>query len=246
MTTLILGSTGRVGFQLTKQLLERGRLVRALVRSPEKLKSMLDTTKTPTNNLEIVYAEVTKLTPIEFQDYLSGCNSVAIALGHNLNFTGLFKDEKFVSKVTENVFTAAEKSPKPSSPVKFVILSTPGFIDKRKDASEVSQATANMVLSALNAVLVPPSDNMAQAMLYLSKPLTDNIEWCAIRPYNFIEIESHSEYLLFEKLQESILASRNTSIVNIGHLMSELIENDETWSKWKGKAVIMRNADDTK
>ena len=248
MKVLVLGTTGRVGFALTKTLLARNIGVRAIVRSEAKFKEMLhsDNCMDSLQGLDIVEDEVTKMSAEDFAKHIRNhqCTGVAVALGHRLNTQGLFTEKMFVSEVTRQIFDAIESLPAGSPPIRYAILSTPGFFDPRS-ALEPRDITFNVIsraiLKMLQVCLVPPADNQKQANVFLSVPLSAKTEWVAVRPFNFVE-EPECQYLTIENMTEDVFAKGKTSIVNIGRFMADLFEKDDVWQKWKGKTVVMKNS----
>ncbi len=76
MNTLVLGSTGLIGYNIVKILLNRGRNIRVLVRSPEKARSILGSM---TAGCEIVPGDITDTASLE--SAMKGCETVYHAAG---------------------------------------------------------------------------------------------------------------------------------------------------------------------
>ena len=81
---------------------------------------------------------------------------------------------------------------------------------------------------------------------YLRKDIGNNneiIEWSIVRPDTLINENTVSEYSVFPSpIRSPIFDAGKTSRINVGHFMSELIANDNTWEKWKGKMPVIYNA----
>ena len=72
-TTLITGATGTVGHAIAKRLAERGRRVRALVRSAERARQLLP------GDVEVTQGDVTD--PASVRGAVEGCKTVYHASG---------------------------------------------------------------------------------------------------------------------------------------------------------------------
>ncbi len=68
-----------------------------------------------------------------------------------------------------------------------------------------------------------------------------HIEWCSVRPDSLIDAE-RSPYDIIESPTTGILTGRPTARSNVGHLMTELIDNTELWAMWKFRMPVVMNA----
>jgi len=68
-----------------------------------------------------------------------------------------------------------------------------------------------------------------------------HIEWCSVRPDTLINAEV-SPYDVNESPITGIFTGRPTSRANVAHFMVELIENAETWNKWKFRMPVIMNS----
>lgn len=70
----------------------------------------------------------------------------------------------------------------------------------------------------------------------------ETIEWAAVRPDNLNDDKEVTEYELYQSpIRSAIFDAGLTSRINVGHFMSELITDDETWEMWKGKMPVIYN-----
>ena len=70
----------------------------------------------------------------------------------------------------------------------------------------------------------------------------ETIEWAAVRPDNLNDDKEVTEYELYQSpIRSAIFDAGLTSRINVGHFMSELITDDETWEIWKGKMPVIYN-----
>ena len=90
---LVLGATGATGKYVVRYFLEKDYIVKAVVRSAEKMQSLLSSMEGfefDKKKLILKEASVLDLTEQEFLELLNGCQSVVSCLGHNMTFSGIF------------------------------------------------------------------------------------------------------------------------------------------------------------
>ena len=239
MITLVAGASGATGSQLVRELLNRNVGVKIIVRGTEKLPKDLRTHK----NLAILEASILQLSDSEIFNYIKDCDAIASCLGHNISLKGIYGNPKML--VTDSVkrLCNAIKENNPVKPVKFVLMNTTA--NNTKDINEKLTVMEKLVFSLLRNLLPPQLDN-ERAADYLRKDIGNNneiIEWSIVRPDTLINENIISEYSVFPSpIRSPIFDAGKTSRINVGHFMSELIANDNTWEKWKGKMPVIYNA----
>ena len=63
-----------------------------------------------------------------------------------------------------------------------------------------------------------------------------------VRPDKLVNEDQVSEYEVHPSpIRSAIFDAGETSRINVGHLMAELITNDETWKDWKGQMPVIYN-----
>ena len=130
MTTLVVGASGATGRILVDQLLKRGQHVRIIVRSTNNLADNVASYE----NLSVTHASLLDLNDIELAQHVSGCDTIASCLGHNLNFKGIFgSPRRLVTDATRRLCSAV-KANKPKEPVKFVLMNAAG--NSNRDLNE--------------------------------------------------------------------------------------------------------------
>ena len=68
------------------------------------------------------------------------------------------------------------------------------------------------------------------------------IEWAAVRPDNLIDESAVTAYEVHTSpIRDAIFAPGQTSRINVGHFMADLITDDDTWNKWKGQMPVIYN-----
>ena len=238
MTTLVVGASGATGQLLVEQLLMRGQQVRIIVRSIENLPENI----TNHENLSVIHASVLDLSDSEIAQHVNDCDALASCLGHNLSFKGMFgSPRRLVTDATRRLCNAA-KANNPKDPVKFVLMNTTG--NSNRDLNEQISFGQKCVIWFLRVLLPPHVDN-EKAADYLRIDIGQNdetIEWAAVRPDNLNDDKEVTEYELYQSpIRSAIFDAGLTSRINVGHFMSELITDDDTWEMWKGKMPVIYN-----
>ncbi len=238
MNILVVGASGATGRLLVKQLLERGHRVKAIVRSPDGLPAVLGNH----HGLSVIHASILKLSDIELVQHVKGCDAVASCLGHNLNFKGLFgPPRRLVTEATRRLCEAI-KANRPDETTKFVLMNTAG--NRNRDLDEPISFAQTCVVGLLRLLLPPHVDN-EQAADYLRIEIgqaDELIEWVAVRPDGLINEEAVTEYEVYPSpIRSAIFDAGQTSRINVGHFMAELITNDDTWRTWRGQMPVVYN-----
>lgn len=238
MNVLIVGASGATGRLLVEQLLNRGHFVKVIVRSPDKFPEALRNH----DNLSLIHASVLDLSDAELAQHVNGCDAVASCLGHNLNLKGMFGHPRRLVTDAVRRLCAAIKANKPETQTKFVLMNTTG--NRNHDLDEPISFAQHCVIGLLRLLLPPHVDN-EQAADYLRSTIGQNdalIEWVAVRPDGLINEDAVSEYDLHPSpIRSAIFNAGQTSRINVGHFMAELITDDATWQSWKGQMPVIYN-----
>ncbi len=238
MNILIVGASGATGRLLVKQLLDDGHAVKVIVRSANRLPEAVRNH----DNLSVIEASVLDLADAELAQHVKGCDAVASCLGHNLTLRGIYgQPRRLVTDATRRLCDAV-KANKPDRPVKFVLMNTTGNRNRKLD--EPLPFSQKFIVGLLRLLLPPHVDN-EQAADYLWTQISHNdrfIEWAAVRPDNLIDQNAVTEYEVHSSpLRIAIFGSGQTSRINVGHFMADLITHDETWQKWQGQMPVIYN-----
>jgi hypothetical protein len=236
MKALVVGASGATGRLLVNQLLLRGNDVRIILRSKENLPKAWDKVK----NLEIIIASLLELDDNELIKYTSNCDAIASCLGHNVTFKGMYgQPRKLVTDATKRLCKAIIAN-KPNNPIKFVLMNSSGV--KNRDLKEPISFAQKCVIGLLRLLLPPHVDN-EQAADFLRTQIGQNndcIEWVAVRPDGLINEEEVTEYESYPSpIRSAIFNAGKVSRINVGHFMSELINDDILWNKWKGQMPVV-------
>jgi len=238
MTILIAGASGATGRLLVKQLLDSGLDVRAIVRSPDNLP---DTFKN-SEHLSIIHAGILDMSDAEMARHIYGCTAVASCLGHNLTMKGIFgAPHMLVTDATRRLCNAI-KSNRPVRPVKFILMNTTG--NSNRDLNEQISFSERCVIGLIRLILPPHVDNEKAAdSLRIDIGQDDKeIEWVVVRPDTLINEDMVTEYDVHPSpIRSAIFNAGKTSRINVAHFMSELITDNDTWSRWKEQMPVIYN-----
>ncbi|HKJ26980.1 MAG TPA: NAD(P)-binding oxidoreductase [Anaerolineales bacterium] len=238
MKIFVAGATGATGQLLVAQLLERGNQVVAVVRSVERVPEALR----ENDNLTLVQASLLDLNDNEMEELVAGCNAAASCLGHNLTLRGIFgRPHRLVTEATRRICLAI-KANQPTAPVRYVLMNTTG--NRNRDVDEPLTFGEKMVIGIMRSLVPPQADN-EDAAEYLRSEIgqTDAmIEWVAVRPDGLIDEDAVTEYSVHPSpIRSPVFDSGQTSRINVGHFMAELITNDADWAKWQGQMPVLYN-----
>lgn len=238
MKTLVLGGTGATGRLLVRQLVDRGHEVVAIVRSTERLYSLVS----ERSNLKPIEASLLDLSPDEVRDVVKGCDAAASCLGHNLSLKGLYgRPRKLVTEAVVRVCDAIRYH-QPERPVRFVLMNTTG--NRNRDLEEHRSFGEAVVVGLLRLLLPPHPDNEAAAEYLRAVIGRDDpyIEWAAVRPDGLVDEEEVSKYSIHASpIRSPIFNAGQTSRINVAHFMAELMTADAPWDAWKGSMPVIYN-----
>ena len=234
MTTLIIGASGATGRLLVEQLLNRGERVKIMVRTKTNLPEALNNHE----NLTIIRAAVLDLSDAELAQYIAGCTAVASCLGHGSIYA---QPRRLVAEAVRRLCQAIEHH-QPETAVKFVLMSTAGFVNP--DASEKVSFTETCTIGLVR-LLVPPHADNEQAANFLRTEIGKNnkaIEWSVVRPDDLIDENEVTAYEVHPSpIRSAIFDAGKTSRINVGNFMAELMTNNDTWAKWKWQMPVIYN-----
>ncbi len=238
MDNLIVGASGATGRLLTEELLNRGQFVKVIVRSPDKLPTAIKNH----NNLTVIQASILDLSDAELAQHVKGCDAVASCLGHNITLKGMFgHPRKLVTDATRRLCDAIKEN-SPEKPIKFVLMNTTG--NSNRDLNEPISFAQKSVVGLLRLLLPPHADN-EQAADYLRSKVGQNdqlIEWAAVRPDGLIDEDELTPYDVHPSpIRSAIFDPGQTSRINVGHFIAELITEDDIWRKWQGQMPVIYN-----
>lgn len=237
-TALVVGGTGRTGGRVLEQLLGRGVTVRAIVRSAGRLPKGV----AGDPRLEVVVADLLSLGDESLVSYVRGCDAVISCLGHVISVRGIFGPPRDLVTVATTRLCRAIEAAQPTSPVKFVLMSSvsvnqPAGRDTRRGAFERG------LVRILRWAVPPAKDNQAAANFLCDSIGTASsfIQWIAVRPDTLREGDV-SRYALHESLVSSLFRPGSTNMANVAHFMCEVVCDEASWDRWRGKLPVIVNA----
>jgi len=239
MNILVVGASGATGRLLVEQLLDRGQHVKIIVRSTENLPDKI----TSHDNLSVIQASVLDLSDSEMAQHVSGCNALASCLGHNLSIKGMFgPPRRLVTDATRRLCRAVEENRR-EEPVKFVLMNTTG--NSNRDLNEQISFAQKCVIGLLRLLLPPHADNECAAD-YLRTRIGQNnraIEWAVVRPDSLIDEGEITEFVVHSSpIRSAIFNAGVTSRINVACFIADLIGDDDTWNRWKGRMPVIYNS----
>ncbi|KAG0368901.1 hypothetical protein BC939DRAFT_502342 [Gamsiella multidivaricata] len=241
MRVLVLGGSGNVGKLVLQQLLARGHEVRAIIRTPENLPSILSSD----SKLSVIKANLLDISIDDLASHVQGYDTVISTLGHSMNYgrvPGLgiwINPHDLVVRATQMVCDSINKA-QPTNPIRFILLNTVGVINPDGSDTHVRSGFEKRLVSVMTAVLPPYADSVRSAN-YISKEVgtgSKYVEWTAVRPDGFIDGEI-SEYRVLDSIQHAFYEPDKITKANIAHFMCELVENPKTWEQWKFKMPVL-------
>ena len=238
MMILVVGASGATGRLLVEQLLERGQIVKVIVRSPDKLPEAIRNY----DNLSVIHASVLELSDAEMAQHVNGCAAVASCLGHTISLRGMYgHPRRLVTDATRRLCNAIKVN-KSDEPTRFVLMNTTA--NRNRDLQEPISFGDKMVIGLLRLLLPPQVDN-ENAADYLRTKIGQQdamIEWAAVRPDNLADEDKVTEYEVYPSpTRSAVFNAGTTSRINVGHFMARLITDDDLWNKWKGQMPVIYN-----
>lgn len=242
-TALVLGATGATGKYVVRYFLEKEYTVKAVVRSAEKMQSLLSSMEGfefDKKKLILKEASVLDLTEQELLELLNGCQSVVSCLGHNMTFSGIFGHPRnlvveALKKTCEAIIKmkAETKSSEDSGKMKLVLMGTVG-VPHPEGSDNIRTLSERFLLRCLHYTLPPHSDN-EMATEYLYKTIGKShksLEWSIVRPDDLLDGDG-TKYEVSKKPGGSLFGGdTKTTRANAAQFMVDLIINKDLWSKW--------------
>lgn len=116
--------------------------------------------------------------------------------------------------------------------------------NSNRDLDESISFGQRCVLGLVRLLLPPHVDN-EKAADYLRAHIGQDaaaIEWVAVRPDTLIDEGEVTEYEVHPSpTRSAIFDAGKTSRINVAHFMADLISDDATWSRWKGRMPVIYN-----
>lgn len=238
MTVLVLGGSGATGRLLVDELLGRGRQVRALVRSPERMPEALRAE----GRVELVRGSISDLSDADVADLVRGCTAVASCLGHTMSFRGIYgRPRRLVTDAVRRTCQAI-RATGPAAPTRFVLMNTAG--NSNRDLREPVSMAQKAIIQLLRLLLPPHADN-EEAADHLRNAIGQRdaaIEWVVVRPDTLVNEAEGTDYVVHPSPTRSALFDPGvTSRINVARFMADLIAQDDLWTRWRGRMPVIYN-----
>ncbi len=235
MKVLVLGASGATGSRLVRELLGREIPVRAVLRNSSVLPD--DLLENPL--FEGVRGNITEFTGDQIEGLLEGCDAAVSCLGHNVTFKGMFgRPRNLVSDTVKSVCSAIKRG---SEKKKFILMSTTAYTTRGEKNS-----IGEKILFALIYMILPPHRDNMKAGNCLNRRFPEGdkmLDWTAVRPDGLIDSEKVSPYTVFETKQRSpMFDAGQSSRINVGHFMAELLTDQTLWEKWHLNMPVIYNS----
>lgn len=238
MKIFLAGATGATGCLLATRLHAHEHRLNMVVRSAERLPDGLQGQA----GVNVTEAALLDLSDAELAEQVRDCDAVALCLGHNLTFKGIYaQPRRLVTDATRRL-CAAIRVHSPQKPVKFLLMNTTG--NRNRDLPEPISFAQHCVIALLRLILPPHPDNEQAAEFLRTQVGQDDgmIEWVAVRPDGLIDESEVSAYTLHPSpTRSAIFDAGKTSRINVAELMAQLIEDAELWNHWKGQMPVIYN-----
>ncbi len=236
-TILLLGGTGRTGLCVLDELTRRGARVRAIVRSVSKLTAELRGRPT----LEVIEASLLDLPDAELERHVRGCDAVVSCLGHVMSLRGVFGAPRDLVRQAVARVAKAVHAIGPTRPTRLLLMTSVSV--NQPDGLDLRRGAFERAFVAMIRWLVPPArDNQAAAdFLIQSVGAHDpQLEWVVVRPDSLVEGDA-GEYAVHEGLVDGLFSPGQTTMRNIAHFMGELLTDDASWARWRGRLPVIVN-----
>jgi hypothetical protein len=116
--------------------------------------------------------------------------------------------------------------------------------NRNREVDEPLTFGEKMVIGIMRGLVPPQADN-EDAAEYLRAEIGQNdpvIQWVAVRPDTLIDEDIVTEYSVHPSpIRSPVFDPGQTSRINVGHFMAELISNDAVWAKWQGQMPVLYN-----
>jgi nucleoside-diphosphate-sugar epimerase len=225
------------GKHVVQQLLDGGNTVRAVVRSKQKMMSLLSSDKDYGDRLQLTEATILDVDDSTLSELVSSCDAVVSTLGHTMDMAGLF-GRKYRRLVTDTVKRLTSAM---SAPQKFILMSSVGVAHP---ADDPRSGLERSLIFLVRHLITPHADN-EEAASYLRETYSPeqsgkSLAWCMVRPDDLID-GPVSEYQLLDKPKSGLFGSNVSTRANVAHSMVQLILNDDLWNKWKFQMPVLDN-----
>ena len=242
---LVVGATGATGKWVVRTILERGNNVTVVVRSEDKMRSLLPDELKDSPKLRVVQGSILQLSDDELDGATRGVSGVVSCLGHNMTFNGLFgRPRRLVTDAAKRIVESGRRTRAEgeADKLKFVLMNTTG-VPGTEDVTLKASWGERAIIGVLTALLPPHKDNIKAAEYFTSKVGTNDpmVEWAVVRPCSLLnESDNVEKYRVeTETTTSPIFGDGQTTRANVGHFMASLVTDDKLWNEWKHRTPVV-------
>jgi nucleoside-diphosphate-sugar epimerase len=232
---LVVGATGATGRHVVQQLLDQGRQVKAIVRSKDRMMSMLELPRDRSEPLMITETPLLDLSDEDLYEHVKDAEAVVVCLGHTLSFTGVFgHPRRLVRDSVQRLSTAMIKASlktAPTSKPKLVVMGTVG-VPNPDGTDDRRRFVDRLLLNFLRYTLPPHIDNEETALFVHSLGKDSGIEWAVVRPTDLID-GAVRPFNLYDKPHGTLFGDGVSTRANVAQAMVNLVTDKQLWEKYK-------------
>ena len=214
-----------------QQMLDRGDSVVAVVRSKQRMMSLLDSKEGGYGDRLVLHENnLLDLSHEDLKSMTKDCSAVVSCLGHNLTFKGIYgKASRYlVTKATMRLTAAMPASSK------FILMGSEGVAHPDDDP----RSFGDRVILALVRLLLPPHNDNEAAAAFLYE--NEKYDWTICRPTNLIDVDQASgRYDILAKPPGKLISANAVSRANVAHFMVKLMTDDQTFETYKHKTPVI-------
>jgi nucleoside-diphosphate-sugar epimerase len=228
---LVIGATGATGRHVVQQFLDQGRRVKAIVRSKERMLSMVDLPPDRNTQLEITEATVLDISEENLYEHVKDTQAVVVCLGH----AGVSaQPRRLVLDSVKRLSAAMIKATKETSPTikpKLVVMSSVG-VPNPDGTDDRRRFVDRLLLKIFLFALHPHIDNEETAVFVHSLGKDSGIEWAVVRPTDLIDGPVRP-FNLYDKPQGNLFGDGVSTRANVAQAMVNLVTDNQLWEKYK-------------
>lgn len=254
--TLVIGGTGATGRHVVYQLLEQNRPVHVIVRSKERMVSILKdlnfcTDKSERNIstandtadatalfplLTITEASIVDMTDQQLHDHCSNADNVVCCLGHNMTLKGMYgHPRRFVSETVQRLCKILAQTT--GQRRKFIVMTSDGVPHPSDDPYGF---WTRCIMGMIRRCVPPHADNEAVGTYLYNLIGSGNMEWIMVRPTNLVN-GPITKYVLHDKPVGGLFGNQVVSRANVAKYMVDLITNDVLFKQYKFRMPVIHD-----
>lgn len=183
------------------------------------------------DRLSVTETPVLHLTDAQLEEQTQDCEAVVCCLGHTLDLRGIWGAPRdLVTQATRRLTTSMPDS------CKYILMGSNGVSHPDGKTDPERPRMERIVLTIVRYMIPPHADNES-AVAYLYEH--EDIEWCVVRPTDYLIEAEVSEYGLSESQTGPLFGYKKATRANVAHFMVELITSQDKWDIYNHKMPIL-------